>query len=133
MERKKLRGGRLIEGAYSEADRTLEIVFSDLSVKQFKTVPHEVWKRLLAAPNAGTFYEDRIQEEYPGAAAPKLSAKQGDTAKDMGLSHANLFNTNLFNASLPNASSPHTSPSQINLPHTDDSKARLEALFGKKN
>ncbi len=73
MERKALKGGRLIEGGYDESEQLLEIVFSDLSVKRFKPVPLEVWKRLLAAPNAGTFYEDRIQDEYPSSAAPKLT------------------------------------------------------------
>lgn len=73
MERKALKGGRLIEGGYDDAEKVLEVVFSDLSVKRFKPVPHEVWKRLLAAPNAGTFYDDRIQDEYPSSAAPKLT------------------------------------------------------------
>jgi hypothetical protein len=75
MERKALKGGRLIEGGYDDAEKVLEIVFSDLSVKRFKPVPHEVWKRLLAAPNAGTYYEDRIQDEYPGGIAPKLTSR----------------------------------------------------------
>jgi hypothetical protein len=75
MERKALRGGRLLEGAYDEAEQVLELVFSDLTVRRFKSVPVEVWKRLLAAPNAGTFYEDRIQEEYPWISAPKLSTR----------------------------------------------------------
>jgi hypothetical protein len=75
MERKALKGGRLIEGGYDEAEKLLEIVFSDLSVKRFQPVPHEVWKRLLAAPNTGTFYEDRIQDEYPGSDAPKLRSR----------------------------------------------------------
>jgi hypothetical protein len=75
MERKALKGGRLIEGAYDDAEKLLELVFNDLSVKHFKPVPFEVWKRLLAAPNAGTFYEDRIQDEYPASAAPKLTSR----------------------------------------------------------
>jgi KTSC domain len=75
MERKTLKGGRLIEGAYDDAEKLLELVFSDLTVKRFKPVPFEVWKRLLAAPNAGTFYEDRIQDEYPASAAPKLTSR----------------------------------------------------------
>jgi KTSC domain len=75
MERKALKGGRLIEGGYDEAEKLLEIVFADLSVKQFKPVPREVWSRLLAAPNAGSYYEDRIQDEYPGSAAPKLTSR----------------------------------------------------------
>jgi hypothetical protein len=79
MERKALKGGRLIEGGYDEAEKLLEIVFADLSVKRFKPVPNEVWKRLLAAPNAGTFYEDRIQDEYPGSAAPKLTSRAKTT------------------------------------------------------
>lgn len=75
MERRPLKGGRLIEGGYDQADRILEIVFADLSVRRFSAVPLEVWKRLQAAPNAAVYYEDRIQDEYPWSQAPKLSAR----------------------------------------------------------
>jgi hypothetical protein len=30
-------------------------------------VPDEVWRRLIAAPNAGAYFDDRIAEEYPNA------------------------------------------------------------------
>jgi hypothetical protein len=65
MERKALKGGRLIEGAYDDAEKLLEIVFNDLSVKHFKPVPFEVWKRLLAAPNAGTFMKTVFKMNIP--------------------------------------------------------------------
>ncbi len=82
MERKALKGGQLIEGGYDESEKLLEIVFRDLSVKRFKPVPLEVWKRLVAAPSAGTYYEDRIQDEYPSSAAPKLNSRPKSAESD---------------------------------------------------
>ncbi len=64
MERKALNGGRLRAGAYDAASQRLELEFTDRSVRIFKGVPQEVWRRLVSAPNPATFYEDRIAEEY---------------------------------------------------------------------
>lgn len=65
MERKRITGGRLRSAHYDERAGVLEIEFLDYSVKRFQSVQVEVWRRLLAAPNPATFYEDRIEEEYP--------------------------------------------------------------------
>ncbi|MCL4746454.1 MAG: KTSC domain-containing protein [Burkholderiaceae bacterium] len=78
MQRKALRGGRLASGAYDERSNTLEIGFSDGSVRVYAGVPAEVWRRLLSAPNAASYFEDRIADEYPsqpGSAAPDEAAK----------------------------------------------------------
>lgn len=64
MERKALNGGRLKAGAYDAAAQRLELEFTDRSVRIHTGVPPEVWRRLVAAPNPATFYEDRIAEEY---------------------------------------------------------------------
>jgi hypothetical protein len=64
MERRKLSGGRLKEAAYDARVQLLEIVFVDGSLKTFKAVQPEVWRRLLASPNPASFYADRIEEEY---------------------------------------------------------------------
>ena len=54
-------------------------------------LPNEVWRRLIAAPNPGSYFEDRIVEEYPsehGSAASDAQAKSrldalfGPPAKD---------------------------------------------------
>jgi hypothetical protein len=67
MERKPLKGGKLKAGAYDERDRRLELEFVDGSVRIFKGVPAEVWRRLLSAPNPASYFEDRIADEYPNA------------------------------------------------------------------
>jgi YD repeat-containing protein len=94
MDTRALRGGRLIEGRYDGAGQLLEIVFADLSVKHFTSVPRDVWQKLIAAPNAATFFEDRIQDEYPGKSAPKRSSRpspgEPDTAS--GLSAKSKLN-----------------------------------------
>ncbi len=64
VDRRRLSGGRLREGAYDSACAELEITFTDGSVRRYKGVPNEVWRRLLAAPNPASFHEDRIEEEY---------------------------------------------------------------------
>lgn len=78
MERRTLKGGRLRSGAYDAREQRLELGFTDGSVSVYRSVPGEIWRRLLAAPNPASFFEDRIAEEYPvdrGVAAPDASAK----------------------------------------------------------
>lgn len=78
IERRALKGGRLKAGAYDEREQRLELEFTDGSVRTYKGVPGEVWRRLLAAPNPASFHEDRIAEEYPaerGSAAADPDAK----------------------------------------------------------
>lgn len=65
MERRALKGGRLRSGAYDDREQRLELEFVDGSVQVYKSVPAEVWRRLLASPNPASFHEDRIAEEYP--------------------------------------------------------------------
>jgi len=78
MERRALRGGKLKAAGYDERDKRLQIDFADGSVLVYKNVPGEVWRRLIAAPNPGSYFEDRIAEEYPserGSAAADAQAK----------------------------------------------------------
>jgi hypothetical protein len=77
-ERKVLRGGKLAAGSYDERNQQLLLEFVDGSRRQYKGVPGEVWRRLLAAPNPGSFFEDRIADEYPNQPA---GAVQQDQAK----------------------------------------------------
>jgi hypothetical protein len=91
MERKPLKGGKLKAGAYDERDRRLELEFVDGSVRIFKGVPAEVWRRLLSAPNPASYFEDRIADEYPNSpgsasgdaqARSRLDALFGPPAED---------------------------------------------------
>ena len=65
MDRRKLSGGRLRSAGYDGSAQRLEIEFVDGSLKTFRAVPAEVWRRFVAAPNPASFYADRIEEEYP--------------------------------------------------------------------
>lgn len=78
MEHKPLRGGKLKSAAYDEREQRLDIEFADHSVRAFKSVPREVWQRLLAAPNPGAYFDDRIADEYPSQPG---SPRQADDAK----------------------------------------------------
>ena len=75
MEQRPLRGGTLRAGAYDAREQRLELTFTDHSVRVFKGVPHEVWQRLLSAPNPGAYFDDRIADEYPSRrGSPRASA-----------------------------------------------------------
>jgi hypothetical protein len=65
MEERRLSGGRLRSARYDVRTQRLEITFTDHSVRIWQGVPDEVWRRLLAAPNAGVYFDDRIADEYP--------------------------------------------------------------------
>ncbi|NLD70054.1 MAG: KTSC domain-containing protein [Limnobacter sp.] len=65
MERRPIRGGRLKSAGYDAREQLLEIEFVDGTLKTFKAVPAEVWRRFVASPNPASFYADRIDEEYP--------------------------------------------------------------------
>lgn len=79
MERRALKGGRLKSGEYHEREQRLELEFVDGAVRVYQGVPAEVWRRLLAAPNPASFFEDRIADEYPNKPG---SARAADGAKD---------------------------------------------------
>ncbi len=59
--------GRIRKADYDPASKQLDLVWDDKSVKAYKHVPDEVFRRLCSAPNPTTYWEDRIAEEYPKA------------------------------------------------------------------
>lgn len=65
MDKRRIHAGRLRAAGYDASGQRLEIEFDDGSIKTFRSVPGEVWRRLIAAPNPAVFYADRIEEEYP--------------------------------------------------------------------
>lgn len=65
MERRRISGGRLRSAGYDAGAQRLEIEFVDGTLKAFRHVPAEVWRRFVASPNPAVFYTDRIEEEYP--------------------------------------------------------------------
>lgn len=65
MPTKTFTSGRIRRADYDPASKQLDLTWDDKSVKAYKHVPEEVFRRLCAAPNPTTYWEDRIAEEYP--------------------------------------------------------------------
>ena len=64
MERKRVNSSKLRSVGYDEKSRTLEIEMSNGQVFQYVGVYPEVHRRLMAAPNPTSFFDDKIAEEY---------------------------------------------------------------------
>jgi hypothetical protein len=64
MDRKRVNSSKLRSVGYDEKSRTLEIEMSNGQVFQYVGVYPEVHRRLMAAPNPTTFFDDKIAEEY---------------------------------------------------------------------
>src|SRR5438876_10186288 len=68
MLTKNFTGGRIRKAEYDPATNQLDLHWDDKSGKAYKQVPQEVFRRLCAAPNPATYWEERIPEEYPKGA-----------------------------------------------------------------
>jgi hypothetical protein len=64
MERKRVNSSKLKSAGYDEKSRTLEIEMSNGQIFQYAGVYPEVYRRLMAAPNPTSFFDDKIAEEY---------------------------------------------------------------------
>jgi hypothetical protein len=64
MERKRVNSSRLRSVGYDEKSRTLEVEMSNGQVFQYTGVYSEVYRQFVAAPNATSFFDDKIAEEY---------------------------------------------------------------------
>ncbi|MDB5874283.1 MAG: hypothetical protein JWQ07_3725 [Ramlibacter sp.] len=82
MPTKMFTGGRIKKADYDPASRQLDLHWDNQSVLAYKHVPEEVYRRLCAAPNPATFWEDRIADEYPKG-TPKTSGAASDAAKKL--------------------------------------------------
>jgi len=64
MQRRRVNSSKLRSVGYDEKTRTLEIEMSNGQVYQYSGVYPEVYRGLMAAPNPGTFFDDKIAEDY---------------------------------------------------------------------
>lgn len=92
MQTKTFTTGRIRRADYDSTTGYLQLTWDNAQSKAYKSVPAEVFRRLCAAPNPCTYWEDRIAEEYPqtpptlgpvptpGAGKPSLA----DLFKDTG-------------------------------------------------
>jgi hypothetical protein len=80
---KEFTSGRLRKADYDASTRQLDLHWSDKSITAYKHVPEEVFRRLCAAPNPATYWEDRIAEEYPKGTPRTRPEGGGKTLKDL--------------------------------------------------
>lgn len=66
MERKRVNSSKIRAIGYDERTQTLEVEMSNGQVWQYSKVYPEVYRRFMAAPNPGAFFEDKIAEDYTG-------------------------------------------------------------------
>ena len=66
MERKRVSSSKVRAIGYDERQQLLEVEFTNGQVWQYPRVSPEVHRRFMAAPNATTFFDDRIADDYAG-------------------------------------------------------------------
>ena len=84
MPTKVFTSGRIRKADWDPESHQLDLHWDNKSVLAYKQVPQEVFRRLCAAPNPATYWEDRIAEEYPKG-VPRSSGKPdgGPSLKDL--------------------------------------------------
>ena len=65
MERKRVNSSRIRAVGYDAKSQTLEVEFSDGRVVAYSGVSAEIHRQFMAAPSATSFFEDKIDENYP--------------------------------------------------------------------
>jgi hypothetical protein len=81
MTTRQFPGGRIRKADYEASTQELQLHFDNGNVLAYKHVPEEVFRRLCSAPNAATYWEDRIAEEYPKVTPKRAPGSSG--AKDL--------------------------------------------------
>ncbi|MDH3319918.1 MAG: KTSC domain-containing protein [Betaproteobacteria bacterium] len=66
MERTRVNSSKVRAVGYDERSQTLEVELTNGQVWQYSKVYPEVHRRFMAAPNATSFYDDKIAEDYTG-------------------------------------------------------------------
>jgi hypothetical protein len=82
MITKTFTSGRIRKADYNPQTQQLDLHWDIKNVLAYKQVPQEVFRRLCAAPNPTTYWEDRIAEEYPKG-HPMTSGAESDAAKKL--------------------------------------------------
>jgi hypothetical protein len=85
MQTKTFTHGRIRQAVYDPTSQQLDLHWDNQSITAYKQVPAEVVRRLCAAPNPATYWEDRIAEEYPKGTPmkrPGASDHSGDAAAE---------------------------------------------------
>ncbi|MCM2252188.1 MAG: KTSC domain-containing protein [Ramlibacter sp.] len=83
MLTKTFPGGRIRKAEYDPGSRQLDLHWDNKSILAYKHVPEEVFRRLCAAPNPATYWEDRIADEYPKATPMSSGARPAGNLSDL--------------------------------------------------
>lgn len=65
MDRKKVSSSKIRSVGYDERNRVLEVELNDGSIYQYTGVSPEVHRRFTSAPSIVSYYQDKIEEEFP--------------------------------------------------------------------
>ncbi len=74
MQTKTFTSGRIRRADFDSSTGFLQLQWDNGQHKAYKAVPAEVFRRLCAAPNPTSYWEDRIAEEYPATAPVRVEA-----------------------------------------------------------
>ncbi|HEY6721085.1 MAG TPA: KTSC domain-containing protein, partial [Burkholderiales bacterium] len=67
MERKRVNSSKIRAVGYDPKSQVLEVEFSDGKLVQYRGVSPEVHRQFMAAPSATSFFEDKIDENFPSS------------------------------------------------------------------
>lgn len=65
MERKRVNSSRIRAVGYDPRERVLEVELSDGRVLAYTGVSAEIHRQFMAAPSPSSFFEDKIEEDFP--------------------------------------------------------------------
>jgi hypothetical protein len=65
VERRRVNSSKIRSVGYDPRAQLLEIEFSDGKVLAYRGVSPEVHRQLMAAPSLTSFFEDKIDENFP--------------------------------------------------------------------
>lgn len=69
MERKRISSSRIRAIGYDPKTQVLEVEFNDGKVLAYRGVSPEVHRQFMATPSPVSFFEDKIDENYPSRRA----------------------------------------------------------------
>lgn len=64
MERKRVNASTIRSVGYDEGKQLLEIEFTSGSIMQYSGVSPEVYRQFMNAPSPGSYFQDKIDENY---------------------------------------------------------------------
>lgn len=64
MERKRVNASTIRSAGYDSGTHVLEIEFTSGSIVQYSGVSAEVYRQFMNAPSPGSFYQDKIEENF---------------------------------------------------------------------